>query len=145
MGNIRSLDRNLLRNTYNSKKTLQVKSASVHHAPYWTGRGVGCDHSLVSRGSYLRLDFKGPAPSLTQATRKVQKTAHTVQQQTMHGGMSLTTCATDKQRTGQRSACLLSRDRVQSDLKFFNSTTTPESESDLQFTSGRPLSLSLTW
>ena len=32
----------------------------------------------------------------TSGTRKVQKTAHTVQQQTMHGGMSLAICFSTK-------------------------------------------------
>ena len=53
MGNIRSLDGKLLRNTHNSKTTLQVICASVHQAPYWTSRGLGWARSLVSRGSYF--------------------------------------------------------------------------------------------
>ena len=87
VGCLRSLESDLLRNAQNSCGS----SRSVLD-PSWFGlRAFPC-----VKGSYFRLDFKGPAPSLRQAEHEKSRRQHTVQQQTTHDGKLLFSCFSTK-------------------------------------------------
>ena len=84
MGCLRSLESDLLRNTQNSFGTPRLALD-----PSW----FGLRPSPRVKGSFLRLDFKNHALSLTQAEHGKfrRQQAYTIQQQTMHDRMPLTT------------------------------------------------------
>ena len=57
----------------------------------WVETTPWCQRLVFATGHQRPCSF-----SYTSGTRRIQKTAHTVQQQTMHDGMSLTTCFSTK-------------------------------------------------